>query len=137
MDVGANGGAETRAALNVGLSVVAVECLPEAYEHLAKMFHSVATRVRLLHACASDRAGSAQLHRAGDSSSMNPSNVASGVELLKAKREPRAASVVRTVVLDDELRGVRDVRLVKLHVHDQMWLRLRPTRPLPAFLSAT
>ena len=124
VDVGANGGRETRLALASGMNVLAVECLPEAHRELLAIFHGVpAARLRLLHACASNSTGVATLHRAGDSSSMVPNNVRRGVEAFKAEKERTKESQVNLVVLDSELlprgrpdsaslRG--DVRLVKI-----------------------
>ena len=124
VDVGANGGRETRLALASGMNVLAVECLPEAHRELLAIFHGVpAARLRLLQACASNSTGVATLHRAGDSSSMVPNNVRFGVEALKAEKERIKESQVNLVVLDSELlprgrpdsaslRG--DVRLVKI-----------------------
>jgi hypothetical protein len=48
VDVGANGGWETRLALAAGMNVLAVECLPEAYQELRVIFHGMpAARLRL------------------------------------------------------------------------------------------
>ena len=124
VDVGANGGWETRHALAAGMDVLAVECLPEAYQELLVIFSGVpAARLRLLHACASNSTGVATLHRAADSSSMIVSNVRSGPEALKAGKERNKESRVHSVVLDSELlptgtpdsASLRvDVRLVKI-----------------------
>ena len=124
VDVGANGGWETRHALAAGMNVLVVECLPEAYRELLGIFHGVpAARLRLLHACASNSTGVATLHRAADSSSMIVNNVRSGPEALKAQKERTKESQVQTVVLDSELlptgtpdsASLRvDVRLVKI-----------------------
>jgi FkbM family methyltransferase len=124
VDVGANGGWETRLALAAGMNVLAVECLPEAYQELRVIFHGMpAARLRLLHACASNSTGVATLHRAADSSSMVLNNVRSGPEALKAGKERTKESQVHSVVLDSELlptgtpdsASLRvDVRLVKI-----------------------
>ena len=124
VDVGANGGWETRLALAAGMNVLAVECLPEAYQELRVIFHGMpAARLRLLHACASNSTGVATLHRAADSSSMVLNNVQSGPEALKAGKERTKESQVHSVVLDSELlptgtpdsASLRvDVRLVKI-----------------------
>ena len=125
VDVGANGGWETRNALTAGMNVLAVECLPEAYRELQGLFRDVPTaRLRLLHACASNSTGVVTLHRAADSSSMVSTNVQGGPEALKAGKERIKESQVRSVVLDTELLPterpdpapirVDNVRLVKI-----------------------
>ena len=144
MDVGANGGWETRLALAAGMNVLAVECLPEAYQELRVIFHGMpAARLRLLHACASNSTGVATLHRAADSSSMVLNNVRSGPEALKAGKERTKESQVHSVVLDSELLPTgtpdsaslrADVRLVKIDT--QVAPRHEPSHKKTKYLTA-
>ena len=144
VDVGANGGWETRLALAAGMNVLAVECLPEAYQELRVIFHGMpAARLRLLHACASNSTGVATLHRAADSSSMVLNNVQSGPEALKAGKERTKESQVHSVVLDSELlptgtpdsASLRvDVRLVKIDT--QVAPRYEPSYKKTKYLTA-
>ena len=131
-------------ALAAGMNVLAVECLPEAYQELRVIFHGMpAARLRLLHACASNSTGVATLHRAADSSSMVLNNVQSGPEALKAGKERTKESQVHSVVLDSELLPTgtpdsaslrADVRLVKIDT--QVAPRHEPSHKKTKYLTA-
>lgn len=98
VDVGANGGVETRLALDSHRKVVSVECLSDAYITLHRMF-SANTNVTLVHACAGDKAGARTLNLADDSSSLIESNVQFGPERRKAHRKHNTIRRHKEVVL--------------------------------------
>ena len=64
LDVGANGGRESMAAVNAGRKVFAVECHSTAYAVLLEMFRNHSTEVSVLHICGGSAAQLAPLlHR--------------------------------------------------------------------------
>ena len=116
IDVGANGGFETRKSIAQGREVLAVECLSSAYMELLKdqelMRHS---NVTLLHLCAGDKAGIMQLHLARDSSSLISNNIAEGKEREKAIKQGQLGTTTEDVVVMPLDRFVsKEVALIKI-----------------------
>jgi len=88
IDVGANGGQQSHAALARGRETYAFECLASAYEFISKaaaagVFPNV-HKYTLIHGCAGSSVRFGKLHLAWDSSSMLSENVAQGYESRKA-----------------------------------------------------
>ena len=114
IDIGANGGRETRASINHGFEVIGVECLPRAYCKLLKMFENF-SKATVLSGCAGDRFGITELHMADDSSSLIKKNAVLGAaEKNKHAKEKLKAYKVVTYPLDDILSNVKDVVMIKI-----------------------
>ena len=105
LDVGANGGRESMAAVKAGRKVFAVECLSTAYAVLLETFRNHTTEVSVLHICGGSAAQLAPLHLASDSSSLIASNVGTGREAAKhdIARKQTGRSVETAVVLPLDL----------------------------------
>ncbi|MBN22884.1 MAG: hypothetical protein CL678_16480 [Bdellovibrionaceae bacterium] len=119
IDVGANGGKETKLALSYGRKVVAVECLASAYAKLLKEYGALNTVV-VLHVCASASTSVQTLYLADDSSSLIANNVASGAERQKALRAHNVLrhnrEMIVTAPLDDLITNSSQVALIKMDV---------------------
>ena len=119
VDVGANGGKETRLALEHGRSVVAVECLSDAYMQLLESF-AENSKVSVLHVCDGTKTAVMTLNLADDSSSLIAENIAHGKELEKAsrthntRRNNREMAVV--AALDNLIEKSTRVALIKIDV---------------------
>lgn len=112
VDVGANGGCEVAAALRRGRRVLGVECLHSAYAEL--LAAPQLANATLVHGCASNRTGLADLHLALDSSSLIAANLQDAPE----RRKVRAAGARQAAVLVplDALLDGAAVAAVKLDV---------------------
>ena len=99
VDVGARGGGETRMAMRLGFSVVAVECSRKAFVSLRDTFQRKPD-VSLHFGCASDKPGVAQLYDAVDSSSLHKHAVSAGPEVRKLRSGRNKTVAVPLIVLD-------------------------------------
>ena len=71
IDVGANGGQQTRLGVEAGFDVLALECLSSAYQHLLSKYSiGWGKQVNLVHVCAGSNFKLMDLHLADDSSSL-------------------------------------------------------------------
>ena len=130
VDIGANGGCETRLALSHGRRVVAFECLASAYwELLQEPLFRTHQNLTLLHVCAGSSVNVSSLHLASDSSSLMSENVAHGPEENKAKEARKAANAatesVVVVPADQLLPPGEAVALVKIDVQGAEWAVLK------------
>jgi FkbM family methyltransferase len=117
VDVGANGGGETNMALQHNRAVFAVECLAQAYNYLLDMFVDT-KNVTLIHACAGGKTEVKILNLADDSSSLIRKNVASGMELQKARRihNKRRHNIEHVIVVPLDNLVTTPVALMKIDV---------------------
>lgn len=119
IDIGANGGHETKLALTNGRKVLAIECLSSAYADLLKRFGAIHSVV-LLHVCAGAHTSVRTLHLADDSSSLIANNIASGPERQKALRSHNKLrnnrEMIVTVPLDDLVDNSTQVAMIKMDV---------------------
>jgi len=116
IDVGANGGQQTRAALDAGHTVFAFECLPSAYEVVRKMFEGN-LQAHVINACVSNQTGLGTLHLAGSSSSLFAENLENPQEQRKAQREAHKSVRVVRVPLDELIdRSAGPISLIKVDV---------------------
>jgi len=117
IDVGANGGCEMATALRSRRRVIGVECLASAYHELLSApqiaGHPNAT---LLHACASNRIGRAELNLASDSSSLIEANVRWGPESPKVPKTGAMREPVVLVPLDELLAPTEHIAVIKVDV---------------------
>ena len=108
VDVGTDQGTEALTARGFGHHVVTFECRGEQAQQLSRrLAFRNDTRLKLVHACISDRAGLGTLHRAADSSSMSSANVQVDGASWKARREVRlggfATETIPVMTLDHAL----------------------------------
>lgn len=116
IDVGANGGQQTQAALAAGHTVFAFECLPSAYEVVRRMFERN-LKAHVINACVSNQTGLGTLHLAGSSSSMLADNLENPQKQYKAAQEQRKSLRVIRVPLDDLIdESTGPVSLIKVDV---------------------
>ena len=117
IDVGANGGCEMTTALRRGRRVIGVECLESAYHELRSMPHIAGhPNATLLHACASNSTGMAELNLASDSSSLIEANVNWEPESPKVPQTGAVREPVVLVPLDELLPPTEHVAVIKVDV---------------------
>jgi FkbM family methyltransferase len=102
VDVGAAYGLEAIIARQHGYPVLSFECRLDEFQRLLSQFHDDKA-VKIEHACVSDHAGSATLHRAGHASSLLTSSLTGRQEARLASQERQRQETARLVVLDEYL----------------------------------
>lgn len=126
IDVGAHGGNEIRYALAGGATrVIGVECFPPAYSTLYKMFWND-ERVNLISGCAAADHGLMELNLAVDSSSLIKDNTENheGARRKRPQGKDRKSLFVQTIKLDDVLRNVNNIALIKIDVQGAEYMVL-------------
>ena len=117
LDVGANGGCEMTTALRHGRHVIGVECLKSAYDELLSTPHIAGhPNATLLHVCASNSTGMAELNLASDSSSLIEANLRGRFEARKVPQNGPVREPVVLVPLDELLPPSEHVAVIKVDV---------------------
>lgn len=125
IDVGSHGGQEIKYSINGGARrIFGVECHPRAYADLIKMFWDD-ERVTILNGCAAAEHGIMELSLAVDSSSLIKENTINHKgALIKRPKKSRQSLYVQTLKLDDVLRGVDDIAMIKIDVQGAEYMVL-------------
>ena len=107
IDVGANGGKESREARRKGYEVLAIECLRKEYFNPATGPDRLTndSKITLINGCASDKVGVGRMYEAGASSSLHPEAVAQDHEKEVFKKNKNTINDVVTFPLDPIIEG--------------------------------